>query len=100
MRSALALADRLLLAGLAFGAGYAAGLLAAPTTGEQTRRRLADRARAAADGAQAVAHDAVEPLAGRARDAARELSARHLPLTEDLDFIDRDAILADLRRGR
>ena len=97
MRSALDLADRLLLAGLAFGAGYAAGLLAAPAAGEQTRRRLAERARAAAEEAQAAAHEAAQPLAARARDAAREIQARHIPLSEDLDLIDGDALL-DLHR--
>ena len=100
MRSAFDLADRLLLAACAFGAGYALGVLAAPAAGDVTRRQLAERARDAAETAQAAAQDAAAPLADRARDAARELSERHLPLAEDLDLIDRDAILRDLRNGR
>ena len=75
-------------------------MLAAPAAGEQTRRQIAQRTRTAAERAQAAAQDATEPLVDRARDAARELSERHLPLAEDLDLIDRDAILADLRSGR
>ena len=100
MRSALDFADRLLLAAAAFGAGYALGLLAAPAPGDVTRRQLAERARDAAETAQTTARDAAAPLAHRARETARELSERHLPLAEDRDLIDRDAILADLRRAR
>ena len=100
MPSALALFDRLLLAGCAFGAGYALGVLAAPASGAATRQRLAGRARAAAETAQAAAQEAAGPLADRARSAARGVAERHLPLAEDLELIDRDAILSDLRGGR
>lgn len=100
MRSALDFADRLLLATVAFGAGYAFGLLAAPAAGDVTRRHLAERAREAADAAQAAAQDAAAPLADRARGAARELSERHLPLAEDLTLIDRESILSDVPRSR
>lgn len=89
------LLDRLLLAGLAFGAGLGLGLLLAPEAGERTRTRLAAQARDAAEAARTQARDLAEPVAERARQTGRQLSERHLPLANDFDVVDP----SDLRAG-
>lgn len=78
------IADRLLVAALAFGAGLGLGLLFAPAEGGEARRRLAGSARDAAHSAQRFA----DPLAQAAKDHAAGLAQRHLPLADDLDLLD------------
>jgi hypothetical protein len=92
---ALAL-DRLVLAGLAFGAGYVVGVLAAPDAGQRTRRRLSEGARERAAAVQQQARAATEPLAERARATAHELARRHVPLHEAWDLVDGEALRRDL----
>ena len=84
--------DRLLLAAGAFGVGVAVGLLTAPATGTQTRRRLADSTRDATTAAQSRAGEMAAPIAERARTQARELSQRHLPLSDDLELLDAETL--------
>lgn len=92
--------DRLLLAGLAFGAGVGVGLLLAPDAGEATRERLSVSARTAADAARDRTTDLAEPIAEAARDYARHLSERHLPFAGGIDVIDTSDLLDDLHAGR
>ena len=94
------LLDRLLLAGLAFGAGLGLGLLLAPEAGQDIRTRIAAQARDAAEAARSQARDLTEPVAERARETGRHLSERHLPLAGDLDVIDPDGLRGELRSGR
>ena len=91
---------RLLLVGLALGAGVGLGLLIAPARGDLTRERLSASARSAADAARDRTSDLAEPLAEAARTRARRLSERHLPLTDDLDVIDTRGLLDDLHPRR
>lgn len=92
--------DRLLLAGLAFGAGLGLGMLLAPEAGDHTRRRLATSARGAAEAARTQAHGLTAPIAERARETGRHLSERHLPLADDFDVVAPSDILDDLNAGR
>ena len=94
------LADRLLLAGFAFGAGLGLGFLLAPAAGDATRRRLAGTARGAAGATRARAAGLAEPLADAARDRVRQLSERHVPLAGDFDVVDARDVLDDLRIER
>lgn len=94
------LADRLLLAGLAFAAGLGLGLLLAPDAGGATRRRIAGTARDAAGSTRARAAGLAEPLADAARDRVRQLSERHVPLAGDFDVVDARDVLDDLESGR
>ncbi|WP_412070241.1 hypothetical protein [Rubrivirga sp. IMCC43871] len=91
--------DRLLAALSIFGAGVIVGMLHAPRSGDDTRRQLAGSAREAADAARTAASDLAEPLAESARDRARTLAQRHVPLSGALDFDARD-IFDDLGSGR
>ena len=86
------LLDRLLLATAAFVAGVGVGVLVAPAAGERTRRRLAQSTTDAAAAVGERSREWTAPLAERARDSARELSSRHLPLSDDWDLVDPETL--------
>ena len=81
-----------MLAGSAFGAGLAMGLLLAPEAGRQTRDRLASGARGAAHAAQERSRGLAAPVAERARETAHHLAERHLPLADDWEVVDPQAV--------
>ncbi|WP_412062279.1 hypothetical protein [Rubrivirga sp. IMCC45206] len=93
------LLGRLLSVLAIFSTGVVVGMLHAPQSGDATRRQLAGSARDAADAARTAATDLAEPIAESARDRARTLAQRHVPLSGDLDFDARD-IFDDLGSGR
>ncbi len=93
----MTLFDRLLLAGSAFGAGLAFGLLLAPEAGHQTRGRIASGARDATHAAQEKSRNLAAPVAERARETASALAERHLPLADDWDVMDAQTIKDALR---
>jgi len=82
------LIERFLLAGTAFGAGLALGLLLAPEAGRQTRERIASGARESSQAAQERGREWVAPVAEKTRATAAALGERHLPLAEEWDVID------------
>ena len=90
--------DRLLLAASAFGAGLALGVLLAPEAGEATRGRIATQARDAASAAQERGRELAGPVAERAREAAGDLASRHIPLADDWDVVDPQAVRDAIRR--
>lgn len=94
------LLDRLLLAGLTFGAGVGVGLLLAPAPGDHVRQRLTSLAREASHHARARAEALARPVATVAADHARAFAQRHVPLADDFDVVDARDILDDLRAGR
>ena len=89
--------DRLLLAGSAFGAGVALGLLLAPEAGRETRGRIASGAREASLAAQERSRELAVPVAQRARATASGLAERHLPLADDWDIVDPQTVKDALR---
>lgn len=89
--------DRLLLVASAFGAGLALGLLVAPDAGRDTRGRLASGARDAATSAQDRGRELVAPVGERVRETADALAQRHLPLADDFDVVDAEALRDAIR---
>lgn len=90
--------DRLLLAALTFAAGFGVGLLLAPSSGVESRRRIAGGARHAVQAAEEGARGAAAPVVARARETARGLAQRHVPLADDWDVVDGRDLLRDLQR--
>ena len=91
--------DRLFLTATAFGAGVALGLLLAPDAGPHTRARLADGAREAATAAGERSRELAAPVAERARETVSGLAERHLPLSDDFEIVDGDAVRAAVRES-
>jgi gas vesicle protein len=94
-----AIVDRVLVAAAAFVAGVSIGLLIAPAPGGDTRGKIASTARNAASVASEQAHELADPLAERAREAARHLSERHIPLKDEFEVVDPAVLREEISSG-
>lgn len=88
--------NRAIVASLAFAGGLAVGMMLAPTTGRESRQRVASGVKDAADAIRNQAREATEPVVEKVREAANDLAERHVPMSEDWDVVDGKTLLENL----